>query len=422
MVRGNQKCTAIRTFSDYCAPAALKTVGMSITQATSNRVSDLNYLVSPSLTAGNEITGTFEPCFSFASMTVYIECTSVNKIGYLHVETSRDGATVTKTHAFRVMSIPGVNHLGKVLKWDVVAPAVFVRLRFESMVTNDSRTSPEPNTWTNLKIHTMFHVNKVDDDKADFIIGRQIFRVTGYAFNHTNLTCLLSGSSIYFTTRLTYPLPTAGTTARVYSDSTHNGISKKCARTFLVVGLDSNFKEVYWFGDFTPSNENKGYGLGVAQGSHTDWLRMNEFYTITHGPGAVPADGAGIEGTVRVDMYIASAWVTVNHRTMKHLWANPVAIYTVPSNYTSAKIVSAVYSNNSAYSWTKLGMWERIPGTTTTSKLQRIAAKHLIINELEEIKYPSGFMQTLPGDTYFVEIEQPGSNTVFSMELRVELC
>lgn len=393
---------------------------MSITQATSNRVSDLNYLVSPGLTAGNEISGTFEPCFSFASMTVCIKSTATNKIGYLYLDMSRDGVTVTKTHAFRVMSIPGVNHLGKILKWDVVAPAVFVRLRFKSMVINDSRTSPEPNTWTDLEIHTMFHVNKVDDDKADFIIGRQIFKVTGYTFGHSNFTCLLSGDILL--QRSTYPLPTAGTTIRVHSDSAHNGISKKCARTFLVIGLDSNFKEVYWFGDFTPSNENKGYGLGVAQGSHTDWLRFNELYTIVHGSGPLPADAARLEGIIKIEMYITSAWVTVNHRSATHLWANPVGIYTVPSNYTSAKIASAVYSNNSSATWMKLGMWERIPGTTTASKLHRIGTKHIVASGLNETTYPSGFMRTLPGDTYFVEVEQPGSGTVFSMDLRVELC
>lgn len=382
--------------------------------AAQTRISESNFRSAATLTAGSTWTGTFEPCsyfyckqlVDFNSLSVLVKATraaNTIKIGWLYVDFSRDGVNTVRTLQFRLMDD---RHVNRIFMCPIQLPGKYVRLRFKAPTIVDDRESvvytvagdgstvgPFPqniaNDWTNLEIHTMFHVDT--EPVHDFVIGRQVVQMTGINASTNAARMTTYNCDIVYGA---YPLPTTNTQLRVNTNSFNNAGGGNNGRTFLAIGLDQNNDEVYWYSTFS--------GVGNSTCSAATWTRINEFYPLTFGP------SGNVTSNIFIQMFISGSWRSLVFYDATECYT--AAVYTVPSGYNGSKIISrrstvSTISNNQALFLVR-------PLTTggTLAQPSPIIKDFASAGNPENARYPDGIGHAGPGATYMGAMQHVGGS------------
>lgn len=373
--------------------------------AAQTRISVSNFRSAATLSAGSTWTGTFEPCsyfhcdslVDFNHLTVLVKATraaSTIKIGWLYVDFSRDGVNTVRTVQFRLMDD---RHIDRIFRCGIQPPGKFVRLRFTASTIIDDRGGDAiANDWTNLEIHTMFHVGAAPS--CDFVIGRQIVTMTGINNSNSVARMTIYNCDIVYGA---YPLPSTNTQLRVTSSTTNNSAAGTNGRTFLAIGLDQSNNEIYWYGTFS----------STTTCSASTWTRINEFYPLTFG------SSGNVQNNIFIQMFVSSTWKSMVFYDA--LEGYTAAVYTVPSGYNGSKVISRRSTAGSISNNQHLFVVRQPVGAIVAQQSQ-------IVNDLasagtmENARYPDGIGHAGPGASYMGAMFHSG-NVWGSWTVEIEL-
>lgn len=282
---------------------------------SSNAQSALNTQTAITVAEGETVTGSWESCAAFAAVTVIVQATSSDKIGWLTAEFASDsgGATVVCTRRSRIMD----EQLNRVFICPVIGP--YWRLSFQASTVIDNRATPSANTFTGLALNTFMYLQS--PCTYDFVLGRRHVRLQGYD-SYTNNDRIVGANTA--ATLATVPLPTSNTTIRVHSSQAGNAVGQTGAQTFLVVGLNASYAEVYLKGDFEGTT-------ATPTASTSSFIRVNEFKILTYGSAQVPAASS----VLTVKMSISGTYYAVAALDSASGYKYDTAMYSVPYGFTA---------------------------------------------------------------------------------------
>jgi hypothetical protein len=283
--------------------------------AASNVPSTVNSQASTTLAEGSSLTGSWEACGAFAAVTVIVQATSTDKIGWLIAEFASDaaGTTVVCTRRSRIMD----EQLNRVFMCPVVG--AYWRLSFQASTVIDNRATPAANTFTGLTISTFMYTKA--PFVYDFVLGRRHVRLQGYD-SYTNNDRIVGANAA--ATLATVPLPTSNTTIRVHSSQAGNAVGQTGAQTFLVVGINASYAEVYLKGDFQGTSS-------TPTASTSSFIRVNEFKILTYGSAQAPASSS----VLTVKMSISGTYYAVVALDTASGYKYDMAMYSVPYGFTA---------------------------------------------------------------------------------------
>lgn len=322
---------------------------MTTSQATQNKISDLNYY-NGALTEGSSFTGTWEPCLHYNCMSVILKSTDVDKLGRLQIQFSRDGSTPIKSTQLRVMD----EQLNKVIFSSI--KSLWVRVVFLSCNVIDSRTTTINNNYANVEIQTMFHDYALESYDID--ISKQKYFHKFYDFGSAQFNKIAGYLNGNFT-QFTFPLPTSGQLIRINNNVTGNGEATTGLRTVLITGVNADFEEIYWKAPITISTTNSGNTTSPT----AIWLGVNEIIPLTYGSLGRLADSSVItvsinDGTYKTVQVLSS-----------QIFSHPSSsFYTLPRGYQCCKVISSKLTSTDAGNSGQIGLLKRVKGSTTRNR------------------------------------------------------
>lgn len=301
------------------------------TLATRNKKSTQNTFSKPTVKQAKAAVGEYESCEGFTTIIVTVQTTSNKKTGFLNVHFSEDKKTAT--HACRLKFSD--THIGKTLACAVNGASYF-RVVFQAANIVDMRSTQIPNDFENLSISTTLSNNSVPED-YDIDIGNQAVPFQGIdtqtgPWNNFPQQKII-GEAVAQGTLDTYPLPDANCFVVVANfNGLENDINGTGAQTFRIDGIDEDYNEVIWHGDFVSSGLNTN---GILQGfsvmSPFKFIRVNSWEVTSFGSARVmsPDSVAFIYMTQDGfdNAFVGSFNGPVN---FKH----DACVYTVPRGYT----------------------------------------------------------------------------------------
>jgi hypothetical protein len=348
--------------------------------------------------------GQWESCYKFNWISLHVKTTTIDKIGWLYVEFSRNRSDVTQKLGFRVMS----NEFNKQLMCPI--QNAFFRITFTASNVLDQRVNPGNNDISNVEIHCMMHT---ENPKAIFEIGKQKVNMTGYDYS-SGLKIPAFGLSL---TMDNYPLPTTNQYVRIVNNSNENGdfMSGGAAgtylRTVLLIGVNDQLDEVYLKMSVNPANVSSGTTTSSTQ----CMIRVNECRLLTYGTGGKPYPS----GYLLVQIYDGSyKSVICLHTTWRFKESTPV--YYLPRNYGYGKITAINYSTNNSTTNFYVHINRSVAGTTTTLRHSEWIF-NMLYSSMNPLSYPDGVATSFgkPGDFYNVQFHL-SSSIYISAEVEIE--
>ena len=376
----------------------------TITQSTQNRISTSNYLTSSLLNEGASIQGEWESCHRFSWISLYVKTTTIDKIGWLYVEFSRNKSDVTQKLGFRVMD----NEFNKQLKCPV--QNAYFRVTFTASNVLDQRTNPGNNNISDLEIHCMMHT---ENPKAIFEIGKQKVKMDGFDVS--------SGTKIpAFGLSLTmdnYPLPTSNQYVRIVNTSNDNGdyMSGGAAgmylRTVLLIGVNDQLDEVYLKMSVNPANVSSG----TVTSSTQCMIRVNEFKMLTYGTAGKPY----AYGSVTVQIYDGPCKSVIS-RYPNWGFKESTPVYYLPRNYGYGRITAVNYTGTNLAAQIYIHLNRSVGGTTTTLRHSEWIFNFMYLS-CNPMHYPDGVVTSYgkPGDFYNVQF-YAGTSVGINAEVEIE--
>lgn len=373
-----------------------------ISSGSVNVISSKNYRASATLTEGSTWTGTYESCISFNTISVVVKSTSVDKIGWLYIDFSRDATNAVQTFGFRIWDI----ELGKTITCHV--KNAYFRLRFVCSTVEDTRLTLVSNTMSNVEIYTMLHMGVV---KGDYEFGKQKVKLCGY--DNAGSTKIIAYNAA--TTSANYPFPQTGCQVRIVNNCGNNGdlvsgVTGLYARQGIVVGVDTSNNEIYWRMSIVSANS----GGGVSTNSFAIFTRVNDFRITLYGTAGTPELAAG--GSIKVQIN-DSSYKDVTQLHYNYDWRLTCCAYTVPANYSLAKVTSVNYSTNNIGYAIRIVSHKRVSGT-----LFNLRKPDYILwftyTAPKDVCYPDGIGHSQPGDMFAgVTVAAPNVFTNIEAEL-----